>query len=438
MPLEPNPTRSSIRRAAKNGAYGSPTGGKNMNAWKSRPLAIAVAAALAVVAGPGDAKRLDTETDAMVKARNLFFGAQNVDQASGQVAKDKVIFSWLTNTTYAVSAKGRVFLLDSFVTRLETLPGRTPFVLQDMVNLQPEAILLGHGHGDHADNAAYIAHQPGSTIYSSPETCDVMQLDAARMFGAGVTVPCKGIVSRGSQPGAEIVKLDFLEPIACITAFKHIHSGTVPRDSSFPLVPVSNIADPRDATMFPKGASQNSVFNTSTTSFGSPPGNPAGSISLYYQFVMRGDNRFTFAWHNTGGPLKEGAGADPGLPSPAIGQRVLDIIDALPKTDVELGSIVTLGTSTNGLRDPLMYVQHVKPKIYIPGHMTAVALESSSLEWKVSLLKLMNQLEIPADQRPELRWLVDPNDYATPLVYDPKDARWADTSERTAPIGLCQ
>jgi hypothetical protein len=27
--------------------------------------------------------------------------------------------------------------------------------------------------------------------------------------------------------------------------------------------------------------------------------------------------------------------------------------------------------------------------------------------------------------KPELRWLVDPNDFAKPMVYDPDDSRWS-------------
>jgi len=27
------------------------------------------------------------------------------------------------------------------------------------------------------------------------------------------------------------------------------------------------------------------------------------------------------------------------------------------------------------------------------------------------------------DQRPEYRWMVDPDDYLKPMVYDPKDVR---------------
>jgi hypothetical protein len=301
-----------------------------------------------------------------------------------------------------------VFLLDSFITRLEVAPGRTPFVIQDVVDLRPEAILLGHGHGDHADNAAYIARQVGIPIYASPETCDVMQLDAARIFGAGTTVDCIGVVSRGSAPGAEIVNLDFLKPIACVTALKHIHSGSVPQDPDFPLVTVVNDVDPRDAEMFPVGASQDTVLDLKTTDFGGS----AGTISLLYQFVLRGGPNFTFTWHDTGGPLKEQA------------PQLFDVLDSLPKTDVELGSVVSLGFPTNGLRDPVLYMQHIKPKIYVAGHVTFVALESSSLRWKIAFLQQLDAMSIPQDERPEIRWMVDPNDYLRPLVYDPRDRRW--------------
>src|SRR5438874_6024379 len=123
-----------------------------------------------------------TAATPLVAARQKVFGIENVDANTGAVKKDKVIFSWLTNTTYAVSVLGRVIMLDSYVTRLELTQGRTPFVVQDLVDLKPEAILLGHGHFDHADNVAYIAKWTNAAIYASPETCDAMQADVTRMF----------------------------------------------------------------------------------------------------------------------------------------------------------------------------------------------------------------------------------------------------------------
>jgi hypothetical protein len=140
-----------------------------------------------------------------------------------------------------------------------------------------------------------------------------------------------------------------------------------------------------------------------------------------------------------GGALKEGCAAvnndangkptQPGQDAagcfgPAVGQHLEGIMETLPKTDVEIGSIVSLGFPTNGERDNVTYTQHIRPKIFVPNHMTAVALESSSLRWKVGFLQQEDAMKIPADQRPELRWLVDPDDYLRPLVFDPKDKRW--------------
>jgi glyoxylase-like metal-dependent hydrolase (beta-lactamase superfamily II) len=136
----------------------------------------------------------DNASEATIAARQRFFGAENVDPTNGKVRDDRVIFSWITNAGYAVSFRGRVVLLDTYINRFEVPPAsgpdlrRTPFGAQDLIDLHPEAIFLGHGHGDHADNAAYIAKWLNIPVYSTPETCDVMQHDVARMAAEPNTV----------------------------------------------------------------------------------------------------------------------------------------------------------------------------------------------------------------------------------------------------------
>ena len=418
-----------------------------------RLSACAFAALLLAAAGPhADAQAGDPAT---VAARAKIFGPEHVNPETGEVAKDLVIFSWITNASFAASVKGRVILLDTFVTRLEVTAGRTPFIIQDLVDLHPEAIFLGHGHFDHADNAAYIAGKLGIPIYASTETCDNMQLDAVKIFGAGSSVTCIDVTSRGSLPGSQIVKLDQLEPVATIHAFRHLHStNTAPQDTSFPPVvinvpvggicaPPCNIADPRDASMFPSGIPLSTVLDISTsrTGFGGP-------ISIYYSFRLRGENHFTFVWHNTTGALREGCalpnnipGSSPPVPSqpgqdakgcfgPAVGQKLASIMQSLGPTDVQIGSVVSLGYGINGERDIVDYNGHVAPKVFIPDHVTAVAVESSSLEWKVGYLREQNAMGIPESSQPELLWLVDPNDYLRPLVFDPSDDRWAKPESR--------
>src|SRR5688572_17653060 len=293
----------------------------------------------------------------LVAARVKFFGAENVDDR-GRVKKDKVIFSWATNTTYAVSVQGRVMLLDSYIAHAE-LPTAGPIdrrrskvLPQEFVDLRPEAIFLGHGHGDHADNAAFVAKWTGATIYASPETCAVMQQDVTRMWndpnlhngGAklvpdGNPVDCIGVVPEASPPGeysgtlanpsggtTRVRRIRQFDPQICILAFKHIHSGGSPVDPSFVHSPLIDLADPRDAgrtfetppvdypAMYPTGTPYTPPGNaalrvpgqmdTRTTGFGGP----AGIIEIFYQFVLRGDHGFSFAYVNSAGPVKEGIG----------------------------------------------------------------------------------------------------------------------------------
>lgn len=395
-------------------------------------------AALGLVMSSGASAAPPASAD-LVRARQLFFGIENVDARTGEVDNQKVVFSWITNASYAVSLKGRIVLLDTYIHRGETKPGRTPFVVQDLVSLQPEAIFLGHGHFDHADNAAFVAGNLGIPIYASEETCAAMQTDATNLFNAGKipvsSVDCRKTTSAGSTPGAEIVTISQLEPVACITAFRHLHSTTVPADPTIPIVQVMNIADPRDPQMYPVG--------TALTYPSSGSGGPGGPISIFYQFVMRGDNRFTFVWHNTTGAIKEGCSLGQTYPSgcwgPVVGQHLIDIMKSLPPTDVELGSMVSLGFPTNGMRDVVFYNEAIMPKVYIPIHQTNAALPTSSLEFKVSYLKQINQMvpPFPPELQPEARWMVDPDDYVKPLVYDPKDARWNKPSGRAA-AGACK
>jgi hypothetical protein len=102
----------------------------------------------------------------------------------------------------------------------------------------------------------------------------------------------------------------------------------------------------------------------------------------------------------------------------------MEVMESLRPTDIEIGSVVSLGYSINGERDIVDYNQHIAPKVFIPNHVTAVAVESSSLEWKVGYLRVQDAIGVPHEQRPELMWLVDPNDYLRPLVFDPRDERW--------------
>jgi L-ascorbate metabolism protein UlaG (beta-lactamase superfamily) len=473
-----------------------------MNSRKLLPAAVCAALCAmssTVLAHDGD----DDERDGwhghrpadpkLVAARQKFFGIENVD-SRGRVKKDKVIFSWATNTTYVASLGGRVMLLDSYINKpeLPTAPidtRRSKVLPQDFIDARPEAIFLGHGHGDHADNAAYVAKWTGATIYASPETCQVMQLDVARMWAdpnlhnGGVRmipddrpVNCVGVVPAGSQPGeytgtlanptggtTRVRRITQFDPQVCIVAFKFIHSGTAPVDASFPHTPLNNLGDPRYdgrvfttpavtyPAMFPTGMPftppNNAALrvpgqlNTTTTGFGSPPGIPAGAIEIFYHFMLRDKNNFTVTWLNSAGPATEGIGSDPGLVTlaqyndpvnngPAIalagevGRSLYGLMDRLPGPDVLLGSIVSLGATNNQQRDIIKVIQHLKPRVYYPGHTTDVAQPGSAMYHSINWKQTAANMGFPQAEWPELRTQIDPNDFFVPQVFDPSDERW--------------
>lgn len=378
-------------------------------------------------------------SDPRIAARQKIFGIEHVNPRTGALPGNKVIFSWLTNSTFAAAIEGRVVYLDTFVSRLEVSPGRTPLVIKDMVDLDPEAILLGHGHSDHADNAAYIAAKTGATIYATEETCSVMHRDFARMkadplvmndpvarFADDAAVKCVTVTKAGSAPATELLRLSVLEPQACVLAFRHLHSVAVPPDPSFPPTPVKIIVDPRDAALFPRGTALTPA---------NPPlagqmdlrtaGRPGGEESIFFHFMLRSGNHFTFAWHNTAGALKEGRGSG-WNGTPVDGERIIKMLEALPPTDLQMGTASSGNFDNNGLRDLIMYQQALKPRIYIPNHLTAgtYTREASSMSVYSGYIKQLQLMGIPRAQWPDIRWLVDPTDYMRPIVFDTRELGW--------------
>ena len=113
----------------------------------------------------------------------------------------------------------------------------------------------------------------------------------------------------------------------------------------------------------------------------------------------------------------------------AIGKGLFDIMDNLPRTDVLLGSIVSLGAAANQQRDIIMYQQHLRPKVYYPGHLTDVAQAGSALYHKINWRETALAMGFPQSDWPEFRLLVDPNDFMVPQAFNVNDERWEKSRE---------
>ncbi len=307
-----------------------------------------------------------TSDPSLVVARQKIFGTEHVDAISGELPRDKVVFSWLSASTFVASVEGTRFASD-------------------------------------------------------------------------VKVECVNVTSAASVPGAEVERLNVLEPQACVVVFRHLHSIAVPPDTTFPPTPVQIIVDPRDADLFPHG--------TPLTP-GDPPlagqmdvttsGRPAGSESLFYSFALRRGSNFTFVLHNTAGALKEGKGRG-WDGTPADGERIVALLGSLPPTDVQMGTASSGNFTNNGLRDLIMYQEALQPRIYIPNHITTgtTTREASSMSVYAGYLDQLDLMGVPPTARPEIRWLIDPTDYLRPIVFDTDNERWRHPAKVERMGALC-
>jgi hypothetical protein len=356
---------------------------------------------------------------ARIKARQHYFGEENVNPNNGNVDESKVIISWFSVASFAVAARGRVFLLDSYIYRLGDTPGYVPTTVQELVDLRPEAIFIGHGHGDHADNAAYISRLTGAKIYGAAEHCTAFQADVKRIFSnPSLTVDCTALTSAGSAPGAEVRTVNAFPRDLCITSFKHVHSASVPVDPTIPRNPINPVRDPRVDQLFPPLPPPS--VNTRTVA------GAGGTVSIFYQFTVA-DSDFTFVWHDTAGPLKEQA------------PQVLELMRNLPKTDIQFGAGVSIGEANNGVRDIAMYIDALRPKVFYMTHTDNFNIGASNY-YLQAINRQFEILALPESQRPDVRGLHDPYDYLRPLLatYEYKDPYWRDTRKTNRHSGYCR
>lgn len=364
-----------------------------------------------------------TSTAATVKARQHMFGFENVNPSNGDVRRDRVIFAWLTTTTFAVAANGKVFLLDGYIDDDQVVAAparkRTPTGLQELVDLNPAWIFIGHGHGDHTHYIANVAYRTGATIFGAEEHCTGMQVDAGRQFGTGASVKCKAVLAAGVPIGATNMNLPDLKPALCLNVMRQLHGAATPPDTSIPFngIGFRDGEDPREFELWGTGPLE---YPRVTASGG------GGSLSVLYQFTVPGARAFSFSVYDSVGPYKE------------LAPELIPALNAWPATDVLIGAVSGANNPTNGMRDAAIYIRDMQPKVFVPSHHDESqrrrgAAGNSGEWWKRNLMTSMTNIGIPAAQQPEVRWLNDPYDYIRPslLTFDPASPRWAKTGTRT-------
>jgi L-ascorbate metabolism protein UlaG (beta-lactamase superfamily) len=310
--------------------------------------------------------------------RRRFFGHAHVEPGSGAVDPDAVVLSWFGVSSFALAIAGRVLLLDAWIPRGFARPA-VPASTRDLIDLAPDALLVGHGHFDHAADAVAVAAGSAATVVAAEEILD-------RFRQAGAAGRCIPALPPGAPVGArhEIRLGDGLE----ISAVHHVHSRPVAARDGLRRRVLPR-PDPGRLVRHP-GRARDLVHLAAHL------GDRCGPCVLYQ--IRAGDVAIT--WHDSSGPLPERAPA------------VLPALRGLPPTSVHLGALMSFNQLRNGLRDVAAYAGALRPRLFVPQHHDnwLPPLTSDGRRYEAPLRAAFDEQGIDA----EIRFLRDPEDYLRP------------------------
>lgn len=328
-------------------------------------------------------------------ARERILGPNATDPA-------QVKLWWFGVSSFIASAGGHLFLFDAWeIVGLHA--DYAPIGREELAAIKPEAILVGHGHFDHAADAGYVAGHSGAVVVGSEEICDVAKEDAAR-DGNENSFRCLITGTMDSPAPGTIQSVRLWADLPEVNILQHIHSAATPEPQD-PGVPFIHIPDLLTFLVFLNTDPQE------TAQFIPTLGDAQGGTWAYHLRV----GNFSLLWHDSAGPINEGN------PFAAEIQHALDSFPGC--VDVQVGAIVGFNQPLNGLRDPRLYVQHAHPRVFLPSHHDAWApvvgggAAGYESAWRAELARL--------DNPPQLDFLRDPEDYLSVRTYRVDDPLWA-------------
>ncbi|MFP5308764.1 MAG: MBL fold metallo-hydrolase [Actinomycetes bacterium] len=313
---------------------------------------------------------------------------------------DTVSLSWVGVSSFIGAVRGHVFLFDAWEI-IGAVEDYLPIGREELAALAPEAIMVGHGHFDHAGDLGYVAGLAGSVVVGSEEHCVVAEEGATRE-GVGLDFTC-AVTGTASTPAAgELQQLRLWEDVAPVTIMRHVHSAARPPSEDNrpdPFVPVMDpqpyldhlAGDPEELGRF---LAQQDESNE-------------GGVWLYHLAV----DDFTLLWGNSAGPVFEAP-------------EVTAALDTFPGcVDVMSNAILGFDQPVSGLQDPRLYIEAVHPAVFLPSHADAWApvISAGQAQYVDEFTAQMALLEDP----PEVDFLLDPEDYLVTRTWDVTDPRWS-------------
>lgn len=337
---------------------------------------------------------------AVQAARDALLGPGATDPAQVKVW-------WFGVAGFIASMGGHLFLFDAWEI-VGAHADYSPVKREDLAAIKPEAILVGHGHFDHAGDLGYVAGRSGALVVGGEATCATAREQAAEE-GNQDKFDCLVLGNATTPEIGTVQQIKLWADVEPITVLRHTHSNQDASDLAAGNLPLIFVPDLLTYLMYPNTdpAETARFVQTLDDESGNTP--PGGTWAYH---LKRGD--FTLLWHNSAGPIAEGK---------LKAAEINCALDSFPAcVDVQLGTIVGFGAVTSGLRDVGLYVRSAHPKVQLPNHHDAWApavgpgAESYEVQWKAEIASMPNP--------PELDYLNDPEDYLRVRSYRVDDPRW--------------
>lgn len=308
---------------------------------------------------------------------------------------------WTGVSSFVISIGGHVLLFDAWEI-IGAVNDYLPIGREELAALAPEAVLVGHGHFDHAGDLGYVAGRSGALVVGSDEICSVAVAGALREeVGTGFACAITGTMD--SPPMGTAQQVTLFADLPPVTILQHIHSATAApsEDNELdPFVPIMDVDpylehladDPEELVRF-VGQQQES---------------DQGGTWMYHLAI--GD--FTLLVGDSAGPIFD-------LPD------VVAALGAFPGcVDVMANAILGFDQPVSGLQDPALYVAAVRPHVFLPTHADAWApvISAGQAQYGDKLAEALAEEGVD----PEVDLLLDPDDYLVPRAYRVDDPRWAE------------
>ncbi|HWH29392.1 MAG TPA: MBL fold metallo-hydrolase, partial [Mycobacteriales bacterium] len=152
-----------------------------------------------------------------------------------------VTLHWTGVSSFVITIGGHLLLFDAWEI-IGAVDDYLPLGREELAALDPEAVLVGHGHFDHAGDLGYVAGRSGAVVVGSEEICTVA-VEGAQREGVGTDFRCAITGTAISPAPGTAQSLTLFADLPPVTVLQHVHSAARPPSEENELDPFFPVMD---------------------------------------------------------------------------------------------------------------------------------------------------------------------------------------------------